>query len=123
VIGLIGGWATSPWIGNRKVNMLSANVSPVLTHEQTQSDSYEITFSGVPGEQLYATYTITPPSVTQEIRDVLPYKLTFSAPKDSRIEANSSPNKGLEAKIFRNGVECGRSTSVGLYAQASKICQ
>lgn len=89
-------------------------------------DNFEIQFSGNQGESLYANYSISPPPPpieTEEIRDTLPYKVNFSAPKASSISAGASPNKGLEVKIFRNGIECGVSSYSGLYANASKICR
>ncbi|MEH2236009.1 hypothetical protein [Nostoc sp.] len=94
------------------------------------SDNYEVQWSGSAGSKLFGSYVIGSRSVSiplrvEKVATTLPYKITFSAPKNALISAaGATLNQGaVEIKIFRNGSECGKVTMVGSGAMANQVCQ
>lgn len=93
------------------------------------SDNYEIQWTGASGSELFASYGIASknpgtPSTIEKVTAKLPYKISFTAPKNTLISASGMlMNQGtVEIKIFRNGSECGKAAFVGSGAMANKIC-
>ncbi|MEH1908832.1 hypothetical protein [Nostoc sp.] len=96
----------------------------------TGSDNYEVQWTGVNGSKLFGSYVIaskspSTPSRVEKVVTTLPYKVSFSAPKNTLISAaGGTLNQGtVEIKIFRNGSECGKVTMVGSGAMANQVCQ
>ncbi|MEH1824453.1 MULTISPECIES: hypothetical protein [unclassified Nostoc] len=94
------------------------------------SDTYEIQWSGTNGSKLFGSYGIisrspSTPSRVEKVTTILPYKVKFSAQKNTLISAaGATVNQGIvEIKIFKNGSECGKVVVVGSAALANKICQ
>ncbi|MDZ8070374.1 MAG: hypothetical protein RMY64_32990 [Nostoc sp. DedQUE08] len=71
-----------------------------------------------------STTDLKAPSRIESVEAVLPYKAKFSAPEKSIITASASTveKATVEVKIYRNGSDCGRVTTVGSGAGANKIC-
>lgn len=61
----------------------------------------------------------------EKVTATLPYKLSFSAPKNALIAASGATlNQGqVEVKIYKNGSECGKDAFTGSGAMANKVCQ
>ncbi len=94
------------------------------------SDTYEIQWSGGNGSKLFGSYSILSkspktPLRVEKVTTILPYKVNFSAPKNTLISAaGATVNQGIvEIKIFKNGSECGKVVIVGSAALANKVCQ
>ncbi|MEH2161612.1 MAG: hypothetical protein V7K38_11305 [Nostoc sp.] len=93
-------------------------------------DNYEVQWTGTKGSKLFGSYVVgskTPstPSRAEKVTEILPYKVSFSAPKNTLISAaGGTVNQGtVEIKIFKNGSECGKAAFVGSGAVANKVCQ
>lgn len=94
------------------------------------SDNYEVQWTGANGSKLFGSYGIisrspSTPSRVEKVTTILPYKVNFSAPKNTLISAaGATVNQGIvEIKIFKNGSECGKVVVVGSAAMANKVCQ
>ncbi|MEH2015765.1 hypothetical protein [Nostoc sp.] len=94
------------------------------------SDAYEIKWSGTNGSKLFGSYVIaskspSTPSRVEKVTATLPYKVNFSAPKNTLISAAGiTDHQGtVEIKIFKNGLECEKASVIGSGAIANKICQ
>lgn len=94
------------------------------------SDNYEVQWTGANGNKLFGSYvigskTLSTPSRVEKVIATLPYKVSFSAPKNTLISAaGATVNQGaVEIKIFKNGSECGKVSVVGSGAIANKTCQ
>lgn len=94
------------------------------------SNNYEVQWNGVAGSKLFGSYVIaskslSTPSRVEKVIATLPYKVSFSASKNTLISAaGATSNQGtVEIKIFRNGIECGKVALVGSGAMATKVCQ
>ncbi|MEH2222599.1 hypothetical protein [Nostoc sp.] len=94
------------------------------------SDTYEIQWEGTNGSKLFGSYVIgskslSAPSRAEKVTATLPYKVSFSAPKNTLISAaGTTGNQGaVTIRIFRNRSECGKVVIVGSGAMANKTCQ
>ncbi|MEH2315946.1 hypothetical protein [Nostoc sp.] len=94
------------------------------------SDNYEVQWAGANGSKLFGSYVVGSknpgtPTIVEKVTATLPYKITFSAPKNVLISAaGGTLNQGtVEIKIFRNGSECGKALLIGSGAMANKVCQ
>ena len=94
------------------------------------SDNYEVQWIGTNGNKLFGSYVIasksvSTPSKVEKVTATLPYKINFSAPKNTLISAAGATNHQgtVEIKIFKNGLECGKASVIGSGAMANKICQ
>lgn len=113
------------------VSVLLTGCSP--SNSLSGSDNYEVQWSGTAGSKLFGSYVVgsrTPgiPTRVEKVGATLPYKITFSAPKNSLITAAGATfNQGIqstvEIKIFKNGSECDKVGIVGSGAMNTKVCQ
>ncbi|MEH2456530.1 MAG: hypothetical protein V7K34_03935 [Nostoc sp.] len=65
------------------------------------------------------------PTRAEKLTATLPYKITFSTPKNALITAaGTTLNQGaVEIKIFKNGSKCDKVAIVGSGSMSSKVCQ
>ncbi|MHC5825020.1 MAG: hypothetical protein ACYT04_56545 [Nostoc sp.] len=94
------------------------------------SDNYEVRWTGANGSKLFGSYVVVSrspgtPMRAEKVTATLPYKITFSAPKNTLISAaGATLNQGtVEIKIFKNGSECDKVAIVGSGSMSSKVCQ
>ncbi|MEH1795878.1 hypothetical protein CDG79_06800 [Nostoc sp. 'Peltigera membranacea cyanobiont' 232] len=100
------------------------------SNSSSGSDNYEVQWTGAKGNKLFGSYvigskTISTPSRAEKVTAIIPYKVRFSAPKNSLISAaGATVNQAtVEIKILKNGLECGKVAVVGSGAMGNKICQ
>jgi hypothetical protein len=110
--------------------VLTACTPSINSTSFSGSDNYEVEWTGANGSKLFGSYVIgsknlSTPSRVEKITATLPYKVSFSAPKNTLISAAGiADHQGtVEIKIFKNGSECGKVSVVGSGAIANKICQ
>lgn len=97
----------------------------------SNSYQYQVQWSGQKGAKLYGGYSIaflhnlSTPIRVEKVNATLPYKLSFSTPKNAIISASGATlNQGqVQIKIYKNGSECGREAFIGSGAMANKICK
>ena len=112
--------------------LLAVGYKPVMQSSifSFGSDTYEIQWNGTNGSKLFGSYVIASksPSTLSRVEKVtatFPYKVNFSASKNTLISAaGATDHQGtVEIKIFKNGLECGKASVIGSGAMANKICQ
>ncbi|MEH2047855.1 hypothetical protein [Nostoc sp.] len=112
--------------------LLAVGYKPIMQSNLLSfgSDTYEIQWSGANGSKLFGSYGIvskstSTPSRVEKVTGTLPYKVNFSAPKNTLISAaGTTVHQGIvEIKIFKNGSECGKVVVLGSGAIANKTCQ
>lgn len=113
------------------IGVLSVGCTSLInSNSLSGSDNYEVQWTGANGNKLFGSYVIgsknlSTPSRAEKVTATLPYKVTFSAPKNTLISAaGATVNQGtVEIKIFKNGSDCGKPVFVGSGAMGNKVCQ
>ncbi|WP_334934545.1 hypothetical protein [Nostoc sp.] len=110
--------------------VLTACTPSMNSNSFSGSDNYEVEWTGANGSKLFGSYVIgsknlSTPSKVEKVTATLPYKVSFSAAKNTLISAaGATVNQGtVQIKIFKNGSECGKAAFIGTRAMANKICQ
>ncbi|MBN3911100.1 MAG: hypothetical protein HWQ35_32530 [Nostoc sp. NMS1] len=110
--------------------VLTACTPSINSNSFSGSDNYEVEWTGANGSKLFGSYVmgsknLSTPSKVEKVTATLPYKVSFSAPKNTLISAaGATVHQGtVEIKIFKNGSECGKAAFVGTGAMANKVCQ
>jgi hypothetical protein len=110
--------------------LLTACTQSINSNSFGGSDNYEVQWTGANGSKLFGSYiigskNISTPSRAEKVTATLPYKVNFSAPRNTLISAaGATVNQGaVEIKIFKNGSECGKAVFVGTGTMANKVCR
>jgi|GEM_PF-6206907 len=104
---------------------------PITNSLNLGTDHYEVQFTGTPGAEFYGSYGVVytsrsdiPPKTRLIQGKKLPYTVKFTLYKGAivSVEGFTSSNK-INAKILRNGTDCGVSLVEGSDSQSQMQCQ
>lgn len=133
VIGLVIGGGSVHFLTKTDTTSSSSPEKPsILTGILKGSDQYEIRWIGEKGTKMiggsYAVAHIDgsqTPMRVETVNTLLPHTTKFSEPKGVIVSAGAGFTHGakVEVRIFRNGQECGKVTTVGSGAINGKVCQ
>jgi hypothetical protein len=99
------------------------------------TDKYQIYWQGKKGVVVHGTYTISypqspdTPTRIESIEVPLPTRITLVLPKNVRVSAHGYTIRNdfklgkVVIRIFRNGKECGKPTTVGSGTIENKVCK